>query len=185
MGTDRRCGTAWRHPINGIDNSHPMAASLSTQRRRHHLKGFTLIELMIVVAVIGVLAALALPSFLDSVRKGRRADAVATLTQVQQAQERWRANRGSYASNDVLSTTPPDGLGIGATTVNGYYDVELSGVGAAGYTVTATAKSGTLQASDSACQKLVLRLDGGNIYYSSVDGGGTADTSGTKRCWAR
>jgi len=162
-----------------------MAAFLSTQPHRRRQEGFTLIELMIVVAVIGVLAALALPSFLDSVRKGRRADAVASLTQVQQAQERWRANRGSYADNDLLSTAPPDGLGIPATTVNGYYALALSGVGAAGYTVTATAKSGTLQASDSACQKLVLRLAGGNIFYSSVDGGGTADAADAKRCWAR
>jgi type IV pilus assembly protein PilE len=154
-------------------------------RGRHCRAGFTLIELMIVVAVIGVLAAVALPSFLDSIRKGRRADAVAALTQVQQAQERWRANRGSYADNAAMSTAPPDGLGVDATTVNGYYTLELSDVSAAGYTVTATAKSGTLQASDSACQKLVLRLAGGNIFYSSVDGSGNADSTDAKRCWAR
>lgn len=162
-----------------------MVAVFSLPGCRHRQAGFTLIELMIVVAVIAVLAAVALPSFMDSIRKGRRADAVAALTQVQQAQERWRANRGSYADDAALSTAPPDGLGIDATTANGYYTLALSGVGAAGYTVTATAKSGTLQASDSACQKLVLRLAGGNIFYSSVDGGGTADTSGAKRCWAR
>jgi len=159
--------------------------SLSLRGHRQRRSGFTLIELMIVVAVIGVLAAVALPAFLDSIRKGRRADAVAALTQVQQAQERWRANRGSYADDDVLSNAPPDGLGIDATSSNGYYALALSNVSAAGYTVTATAKSGTLQASDSACQKLVLRLAGGNVFYSSVDGSGTADTSGAKRCWAR
>ncbi len=157
----------------------------SPQPRRPQPRGFTLIELMIVVAVIGVLAAVALPAFLDSIRKGRRADAVASLTQVQQAQERWRANRGSYADNDQLSTAAPDGLGIDATTPNGHYGLALSDVGAAGYTVTATAKSGSLQASDSACQKLVLRLAGGNIFYTSVDGGGNADTADAKRCWAR
>lgn len=139
---------------------------------------------MIVVAVIGVLAAVALPSFLDSLRKGRRAEAVASLTQVQQAQERWRANHALY--NDDLSAAPVDGgLGINATTSGGYYQLTLSDVTASGYTVTATAKSGTMQASDSACQKLVLRLAGGNIFYTSVDDGGTSDTSGAKRCWAR
>jgi type IV pilus assembly protein PilE len=162
-----------------------MVAPLPLHRRRRRQPGFTLIELMIVVAVIAVLAAVALPAFLDSIRKGRRADAVAALTQVQQAQERWRANRGSYADDSELSTAPPDGLGIDATSSNGYYTLALSNVSAAGYTVTATAKSGTLQASDSACQKLVLRLAGGNVYYSSVDGGGNADASDSKRCWAR
>jgi type IV pilus assembly protein PilE len=104
---------------------------------------------------------------------------------VQQAQERWRANRGSYADDGMLSTAPPDGLGIDATTPNGYYTLALSNVSASGYTVTATAKSGTLQAADNACQKLVLRLAGGNIYYTSVDAGGTTDSTGAKRCWAR
>ncbi len=140
---------------------------------------------MVVVAVIGILAAVALPSFLDSIRKGRRADAVAALTQVQQAQERWRANLSTYADNTKLTVAPPAGLGLSDTTTGGYYQLALSDVTASGYTVTATAKSGTFQASDSACQKLVLRLAGGNIFYTSVDSGGTADTSGAKRCWVR
>lgn len=148
--------------------------------------GFTLIELMVIVAVIGILAAVALPSFLDSVRKGRRAEAVAALTQVQQAQERWRANKGSYADNDKLTLAQADGgLGLSATTSGGYYGLALSDASSSGYTVTATATSGTSQAADSACLKLVLRLEGGNIFYTSVDAGGTADSSGSKRCWSR
>jgi type IV pilus assembly protein PilE len=150
-----------------------------------HWRGFTLIELMVVIAVVAILAAVALPSFLDSLRKGRRAEAVAALTQVQQAQERWRANRASYADNAVLSTAPPNGLGISATTTSGYYQLALSDVDASGYTVTATAQSGTVQASDSSCQKLILRLAGGNIFYSSVDSAGATDSTGAKRCWSR
>lgn len=147
--------------------------------------GFTLIELMIIVAVIGVLMALAVPSFLDSVRKGRRAEAMASLTQVQQAQERWRANKGSYADNDKLTLAAADGgLGLSDTTANGYYGVAISDATASGYTVTATAKSGTSQASDSACRKLVMRMAGGNVFYTSMDAG-DADSTAHGRCWVR
>ncbi len=148
-------------------------------------RGFTLIEVIIVVAVLGILAAVALPSFLDSIRKGRRSEAMGALAQVQQAQERWRANHSAYADNDKLSTAHPDGLGVAATTGSGYYGIALSGVSAAGYTATATAKSGTSQYADSSCRELMLRQAGGNVIYSSADAGGTVDTTGATRCWAR
>ena len=141
---------------------------------------------MIVVAVIGVLGLIALPSFLDAVRKSRRSDAVEAMTQIQQAQERWRANKSSYAANNLLLVDWPDGLGIRkSTSPKDYYQLALSNVGAAGYTVTATAVAGTSQAADTHCQKLVLRIEGGNLRYSSVDGDGAADAADTKRCWNR
>ena len=147
--------------------------------------GFTLIELTIIVAVIGILAMLAVPGFLDSVRKGRRAEAMAALAQVQQAQERWRANRGSYADNDKLTLAPVNGgLGLSDTTVSGYYGLAISEASASGYTVTATAKSGTSQASDTACRKLVMRLAGGNIFYTSANAD-NADSTASGRCWIR
>ena len=87
-----------------------MPAPCPTLLRRRPRRGFTLIEAMIVVAVVAILAAVALPSFMDSIRKGRRSDAFAAISQVQQAQERWRANHASYA--DQLSTAPPDGSNL-------------------------------------------------------------------------
>lgn len=67
-------------------------------------RGFTLVELLIAVIVAGVLAAIALPSFMAQIRASRRAEAIATLSLIQQAQERWRANCPCYAGS--LTSTP-------------------------------------------------------------------------------
>jgi len=60
--------------------------------------GFTLIEVMIVVAIIGILASIAYPSYVDSVRKGRRAEARAALTELMQQEERFMTQNNSYCA---------------------------------------------------------------------------------------
>jgi prepilin-type N-terminal cleavage/methylation domain-containing protein len=65
--------------------------------------GFTLLELMIVVAVIGILAILAMPSFIEQIRKGKRAEAVRAIGDIQLRQERYRADNPSYATMDQLT----------------------------------------------------------------------------------
>ena len=103
--------------------------------RKASLAGFTLIELMIVVALIAVLAAVALPSYQDSVRKARRADAKGALTTVAQLMERRNTERNSYAGAT---------LGAGATdlyaatTENKHYTLALSNLALGTFTITAT-----------------------------------------------
>lgn len=113
---------------------------------------------MIVLVLIGILAAVALPAYLEQVRKGRRSDAVSALSAIQQAQERWRANSPSYA--DQLAT-----LQVDANSPKGYYALSLSNVDSSGYTATATAVSGKAQAGDTACATMTVQLSSGRLNY--------------------
>ncbi len=107
--------------------------------------GFTLIELMVVVAVIGIIASIALPSYTEHVRNGRRAAALSAVADLQLQQERWRAERTTYGATADL--TMPE--------ASEYYTYAV--VGGAGYTVTATPKAtdtcGVLTASNNSKPK--------------------------------
>jgi len=150
--------------------------------RRTSPCGFTLIELMIAVAILAILTAVAFPSFLDSVRKGRRAEAVSGLAGLQQAQERWRTNNANY-------TTTIGNLGVGSSTP--YYDLTVSAPSAnaadlaIGYIVTAVGKTGTSQANDSQCRKLSVWVDRGSVKYAGCGSCSTFTYSASNACWAR
>lgn len=102
-------------------------------------KGFTLIELMIVVAIVGILAAIAYPSYQRYVQDSRRSDARANLLQLAQFMERYYTANGRYVDGNgnapalPFTEAPRDGN-------DKYYDLRLAGVDAQNYTLTATPK---------------------------------------------
>lgn len=139
-------------------------------RQNHPARGFTLIELMIAVAVIGILSAIAYPSFMDPVRKARRMDAVVALFEIQQAQERWRAQCSCYAARLAAATTgcpgtacaADHGLALAATSRSGHYALAIADPSPSGYTLTATAMPDSSQAADGVCTTLTITVRQGH-----------------------
>jgi type IV pilus assembly protein PilE len=137
---------------------------------RQRKTGFTLIELMIVVAVVGILAAIAYPSYMDSIRKSRRSDAINDLSAIALAQEKWRANKPTYG-------TLTDVWGGVTTTSGGYYTLAVGVPNpptGTQFTVTATAVSGTSQASDTGC-----------TVFTINESGPLTNTATLAACWKR
>lgn len=141
-------------------------------------RGFTLIEMLVALAVAAILLALALPSFQESIRKGRRADAVAALARIQQAQERYRANQSTYGALSDLAASA-------VTSQDGHYGLAVSGVSATGYTATATAQATSPQAQDSKCRQMIVAMNSGNVSYRSANAASAVDSNTSNPCWAR
>ena len=90
------------------------ARRMSVSRK---IAGFTLIELMIVVAVVAILAAIAYPSYADSVRKGRRGQAKSDLMELAQLAERYRTVNNTYDGFALpFNQTPREG-GVASYTL--------------------------------------------------------------------
>lgn len=106
-----------------------MSTSLLHGRRR----GFTLIEMMIVVVVISLLSAIAYPSYSAQIVKSRRSDAKQALVELAQKLERYYSEQGTYASATIGAT------GIyGAASPGGYYTLSIPTQTASGFTIRAT-----------------------------------------------
>jgi len=131
---------------------------MHTKRYKNKQSGFTLIELMIVVAIMAILAAIATPSYLSHIAKSRRADVQGALLSFANAMERHYTTNGTYegaaaggadtGTPTIFSTTSPtDGSTV-------YYNLTISAADASSYTLQATAVGA--QAGD------------GNLQYTST-----------------
>ncbi len=135
--------------------------------------GFTLIEVLIVVVIISILAAIGYPSYRDQMEKSRRADAKIALGRAAQLQERWFTQNGSY-TNTIAN------IG-GATSDEGHYQIAVTipagancNSGGSFYCYDLTAVPQGVQASDTKCGTFGLNQAGAQ----SVTGTGAATD-----CW--
>ncbi len=138
---------------------------------RFGLRGFTLIELMIAVTIVGILAAIAYPAYTSQMQKTRRANCEAGLMQLASFMERDYSRNNRY--RDVLAaglftpaTCPVDGGGAPS------YTLSVTGINAAGTSYVLTATPTAMQAGDS-CGDLTLN----HLLQKGASGGAVAD------CW--
>lgn len=129
-----------------------------------HDRGLGLIELLVVLLVVAILAAIALPAYRSHVLKANRKEAIAALGRIQIAQE---ARRGSASAYGTLAD-----LGIPAATDGGLYALSITGLTATTYVATATATGS--QAADTDCATL-----------SATQAGPDTATDAKKACWAQ
>lgn len=130
----------------------------------NRVKGFTLIELMIVVAIIGIISAIAYPSYDKYMKRSRRADAKVGLSNIVDREERYYLQNNTY-------TTALDNTGLNlknatsaasATSDEGYYRFTVAApTPTSGYTAVAVAVAGMPQASDAGC--LIMSLNSAGV----------------------
>lgn len=135
---------------------------------RRHMQGITLIELMIVVVIVSILAAVSFPNYQEFTARAKRNEARAALLRLATNQERFYLNNNTF-TNDLtrlgFTETPK------AKTETDYYEIEVTAASASNFTATATYLPGGKEAT----KCLTFTITGRGVKTSGPDGD----------CWER
>lgn len=129
-------------------------------------RGFTLLEVLVTVVIVGILALIAYPSYLSQVQKSRRAEGKSAVLAAAVQMERYFTERNTYAT----ATLGVNGVYPGQTE-HGYYSLALSGLGVNDYTLTAVPAG--IQAGDPC----------GNLTYTAQGVKGVSGPKAVDECW--
>ncbi len=130
--------------------------------KRMHVAGFTLVELMIVVVIISILAAIAVPSYNSSVRKSRRTEAKTAIMDLAAREERYFATQNTYSTDGTA-------LGYGGAfpiSTGTYYQIDMPTSSAATssspatFSLTVEPSPGSPQQADAACATFTVTQTG-------------------------
>lgn len=137
--------------MNRRTSPHPFAGPVARAQR-----GFTLIEVLIVIAILGIISAIALPSYRDYIRKGNRAEARTALLEAAQFMERFYAAANQYTKTDGSMPDLPLRLQVVPSTGAANYSVTVA-ANTNSFTLTATVQGGMV---GDKCGNLVLTNTG-------------------------
>lgn len=148
---------------------------------RKVVRGFTLVELMITVAIIGILAGIVYPSYMKQVQKSNRSDAKVALNDVAQRLQRCFTAHGKYNPADGICNVVDDvQTAAGIMSTEGFYSVSIADAAdltAVTYLLTATPVAGGRQDTDDDCARFTLNQLG--VRAAFTDG----DVDNTDNCW--
>ena len=154
-----------------------MTSTFTANKTRHSKSGFTLIELVITIAILGILAAIVIPSYNAQMRKTRRSDAVTTLLQISQELERCRSDTNAYTAGDPGCTNFNN-----TTSDQGFYNITAVQNGL-DFLLTAEPVANTPQAKDDQCARYTLDQTGLKKSHPKSGGGIDTGTDTRNDCW--
>jgi type IV pilus assembly protein PilE len=136
--------------------------------RTGRARGFSLLELVVALAIVATLAALAQPAYRRLLLRAQRTEAASALMQIAAMQERYHLQHQAYTT--ALEAAPPAGLGLQPLSAEGRYALAVTAADANGFMAVATARGS--QAEDITCSSFAL------------DESGTKSSTGSD-CWPR
>lgn len=146
-------------------------------------QGFTLIEIMIVVAIIGIISAIAYPSYMAQVQKSKRSDAQIALQQLAQRQESYFSRTYSYALTltqlGYTTTDSPEGMYTQSIAAGPVACDGTSTAPCTSFVVSASPKAGTSQAGDTDCATFTLD----NVGRKGATNNDSTPATTTETCW--
>lgn len=139
-------------------------------------------ELMITVAIIGIISAIAIPSYAEYTQRARRAEATSALLEAAATLEKYFINNAGYPAASSPGTAALETMGIATSTERGYYQIRYSfdpnaALDGTNPRLQAVALNGAAQYQDTDCRTFQLGLDGSRSAF------GADNSNNTAECW--